>query len=965
MARQVQSVTDWGGQLMPRNYRQSLICGSLLVLLLAPIAGAQQAEQLSSPAKKSAEWKAEDIVFAEDVRDIRISHDCKSALWVKTTGDKEKDATVSNLILTVLADKREIPLTRGTDEISNPRWSPSDDRIAFLSTRALPKPDSNLASTQLWMINAAGGEPWAITRFVRAIKQFEWLDGDTILFSAEEDPSLYEQELKERKDDSQVVDDAQHAPPVRLFQLSLKENKVTRITANDDWIEFFEVSRDSQKAVAVAHRELSFEWDQKIPPVTYLVDLLSGKMMPILVGAKVWPMSASWTRDNSGIYFVAPYSSDTRFRIATVPRVYFYDLPRGATLEVNLDWDRGVASDRVESVEDGFMALMADGVHDRPMRYTRHGAAWTRKSIAAENAPNIFHLVLGSDGHTVIYDYSTASRPTQLYRARLDGTKITSAAQITDLNPGFKDKTIAKTEIVHWKGANDEEVEGILYYPDSFDPAKSYPLLVATHGGPAWHDSDAWEERWAYPINLYSQRGTFVLKTNYHGSTGYGLKWVESICCGKYYDLEVPDIEKGVDSLIARGLVDPDQIGALGWSNGSILSIALTVADPDRYKAASVGAGDVEWISDWANVDFGLAFDNYYFGKSPLEDPQLYLEKSPFFKMDRVKTPTLIFFGTVDRNVPTEEGWSHYRALYSIGKTPVKFILFPGEPHGPKKLSHQLRKINEEAAWFDEYLFHTNPPENEALKKGSPLDFALRGRSIQKVGADYGVAFQPPAIPENPPPPTLIPETVKRGEIEIGRFEITRAQFAAFDKDYAVAPGTDNFPANGVIFDQAQAYCKWLSDLTGETYRLPTEKEGAELYTSRTGENTLDYWAGYAVNPDDIQKLQEKLKDLGEGAPLLRTVGSFPPDGDVKNSSEVASDGSNASPSADSGALVFDLDGNVAEWVVARDGSGKTMGGSADRPADPKARLTPADPAYTGFRVVRIPPASPPEPPSK
>ena len=101
----------------------------------------------------------------------------------------------------------------------------------------------------------------------------------------------------------------------------------------------------------------------------------------------------------------------------------------------------------------------------------------------------------------------------------------------------------------------------------------------------------------------------------------------------------------------------------------------------DSYKAAVVGAGDVEWISDWANVDFGESFDHYYFGKTPLEDPELYIQKSPLFKMDRVKTPTLIFFGTIDRQTPTEQGWSHYRALYSIGKAPVKLVLFPGEAH--------------------------------------------------------------------------------------------------------------------------------------------------------------------------------------------------------------------------------------------------------------------------------------------
>jgi hypothetical protein len=108
----------------------------------------------------------------------------------------------------------------------------------------------------------------------------------------------------------------------------------------------------------------------------------------------------------------------------------------------------------------------------------------------------------------------------------------------------------------------------------------------------------------------------------------------------------------------------------------------------------------------------------------------------------------------------------------------------------------------------------------------------------------------------------------------------------------------------------------------------------ASLYEATDGENTLDYWAGYALNPDDAERLSAKAKELGSAA-LLKEVGSFK--AAVKEEEE----------------LVFDLGGNVAEWVVAKDGSGKTLGGSADRAADPKARAGNAAPEYTGLRVVR------------
>src|SRR5580700_10235288 len=152
--------------------------------------------------------------------------------------------------------------------------------------------------------------------------------------------------------------------------------------------------------------------------------------------------------------------------------------------------------------------------------------------------------------------------------------------------------------------------------------------------------------------------------------------------------------------------------------------------------------------------------------------------------MDKVKTPTLIFFGTVDRQVPTEQGWTHYRALYTYGKAPVKFILFPGEAHGPRKLTHQMRKVDEELAWFDKYFFKTAPANNEALKSGSPLEAALRANEIGRGSGVYGASVQSKGKP------VLIPEVVKRNRNDVGHFEVTRAQYAAFDKAYKAPPGT-------------------------------------------------------------------------------------------------------------------------------------------------------------------------------
>ena len=857
-------------------------------------------------------WTVEDVLTMERIDGVELSRDARYAVWSQSRMDPEKGEPVSNLYLRDLAGDFEVQLTRGKDSNTSPAFSPDSRRIAYLSSRKpADTPPGGVESpadrgrAQIWMLDVRGGEPWAVTKFENGVRAFGWIDNDTLLVAAPEDPSLYEQRNRERKDTSHVVEDEEHAAPVRLFTFSLKTKTARRLTENKDRIARLAVSPDGARAVTIHDRSMRYIYDQKIRPAAFLHDLQSGASKPLFADGKLMPRQVAWSADSRSFYFAAPYTTHPVYVNAAVDKLYRFDLASGAATEVPLDWNNGLAGGFAVT-PGGFLALLANGVRPRAALYTRAGGSYTRAWIEGEHATNLFAAEVSADGRTVLFRHSTASQPAAWYSARLEGSSLQNPRPLTDLNAGLKNKAIAKTETVYWKGAKDEQVEGLLYYPHDYQPGKKHPLVVSIHGGPHGADMDHFDDSWSRPANLLAQRGAFVFRPNYHGSSQYGLAWGESIAGGNYNELEWIDVERGVDMLIARGLVDPARLGIMGWSNGSIITIEITTRTT-RYKAASAGAGDVNWTSDWGNAVFGHAFDHYYLGKTPMEDPELYIRKSPLWRMDKVTTPTIIFFGTEDKQVPTEQGWQHFRALQHHARAGVRFILFPGEAHSPRKYVHQRRKLEEELAWFDKHLFATPAEKNEALKPGSPLAAALQ-RNAQAAE----------------------PEMAERGRLHISRFEVTRAQFAQFDPSFPIAPGTEAFPATGVSFEQAQRYCEWLSKRTGRKYRLGAEEELEKYLKPARGENTLDAWAGYAVNADDEKRLASLVEGLGPGA-LLKPVGSHAGSGDDP---------------------LFDAGGNAAEWVVAKDGSGKAAGGSADRPCDPKSTGKPR-PDYIGFRVVR------------
>ncbi len=914
------------------------LLAAVVVFALSSVAAVPSATAQNA-ASGDGPWTLQHVLKQTSLSDVDISPDGQRVLWTKTTPNTEKDRDQSDVYLTY----RDDPHAEGTDPATvqltrtgNSRsaaWNPAGTHIALLSSQTSEGEDKG-GETQVWMLDPRGGAPFQLTTMENGVRSFEWLNGETVLVLAEESDSRYEKALKEKKDDVQVIEDTTLYEPSRLFAVDVSSKKATRMSQNEFPIQEFSPDPTGQFVVYSVDPHPT-DADARNQPKQYLLELSTGKTTEIFPARYVDPSNFTWTPDGSGFYATDTFASDPENEGAGIEKLYFFSMDDRSHEEVALDWDNGIGYGGYQVTSDGIHVQLADGPYIKPRFYRKTGSGWRAEEVSDTRLRHSTSVAIGPDGETIVFATSRPDEPPTYLIGTYDRGDISRTKELTTLNAYLDDLPMPQSEVVEWTGAEGRTVNGILYYPLGYEEGRRYPLVTTIHGGPSGVDLDTWRLGWTVYAPLWAQRGAFVFRPNYHGSSHHGLAFVESIK-GRYYELEIPDIVRGIDYLAEdRGLVDKDSLGVIGWSNGAILAIQLTVEYPEMFKVAAPGAGDVNWISDYGNCSFGVRFDDSYFKGPPWEYLDHYIEKSPLFEMEKVVTPTLIHFGTEDRAVPAEQGWQHFRALQQIGKAPVRYLRYPGQPHGLRRISHQRRKMEEDLKWFDTYLFGITSMEQRVderlLAEASPLSLMESDtpeRSGGRVGASTGGV--------------LIPEVVALGDtMQVGRFEVTRAQFQAFDESYTVPEGTGDYPANGVSADRAQAYVEWLSETTGQSYRLPTTGELKALRAKRSGsaENTPAYWAGFTPTPDEYERLRTRLERHPIDA-LLMPVGSRPP------GHGNADAGESLTP------LVYDVGGNVAEWATGENGP-EASGPSALTLKDVHAEAEPTAPLRaTGLRVV-------------
>jgi dipeptidyl aminopeptidase/acylaminoacyl peptidase len=291
--------------------------------------------------------------------------------------------------------------------------------------------------------------------------------------------------------------------------------------------------------------------------------------------------------------------------------------------------------------------------------------------------------------------------------------------KLTDSTAQVKDWKLSTVEVVSWKSQDGAAIEGILHKPADYDPARKYPLLVKIHGGPTGTSLPTLSPvENAYPVQTWLSKGALVLEPNYRGSAGYGAAFralnVRNLGVGDMWD-----VMSGVDSLIAKGMVDQNHMGSMGWSEGGYISAFLTT-HTDRFKAISVGAGISDWMTYYVSTDI-TPFTRQYLHGTPWDDPEVYAKTSPITTIKQAKTPTLIQQGSNDKRVPVPDSFELYRGLQDQGVT-ARLILYAGFGHGVNKPKSERALLEANRDWFNFYIWNEPIPKDSALYGGSELE---------------------------------------------------------------------------------------------------------------------------------------------------------------------------------------------------------------------------------------------------
>lgn len=293
---------------------------------------------------------------------------------------------------------------------------------------------------------------------------------------------------------------------------------------------------------------------------------------------------------------------------------------------------------------------------------------------------------------------NTAAHPNELFKLERGQLQ-----RLTDSNPWLAELTMPTQETIRYKARDGLELEGILVYPTNYQAGERYPLIMVVHGGPEAHYSNGWLDRYASPAKHAAANGYMLFFPNYRGSTGRGVEFSQ-LGQNDYAGKEFDDLVDAKQHLVDQGLVDAERAGITGGSYGGFASAWGATAQTEHWAASVMFVGISNNLSKFGTTDIAKEMHAVHARSYPWEKWQWYLERSPIFHAPKSRTPTLILHGKEDTRVHPSQSMELYRYLKTLGQTPVRLVLYPGEGHGNRRAAAQLDYAQRLMRWMDSFL---------------------------------------------------------------------------------------------------------------------------------------------------------------------------------------------------------------------------------------------------------------------
>ncbi|MDE2826544.1 MAG: prolyl oligopeptidase family serine peptidase [Bacteroidota bacterium] len=287
------------------------------------------------------------------------------------------------------------------------------------------------------------------------------------------------------------------------------------------------------------------------------------------------------------------------------------------------------------------------------------------------------------------------------------GLDMSDMKRVSHLNPQQFDYTWGTAELVRWTSLDGLPLTGMLFKPDDFDASQQYPMMVYFY------------EKMSDGLHQYRAPSTArsSISFSFYVSRGY-LVFVPDIPYKVGYPGEsaLNAVVPGVTMLINQGFVDPARVGVQGHSWGGY-QIAYMITESDLFAAAEAGAPVVNMTSAYGGIRWASGMSRMFqyertqsrIGGSLWETPLRYLDNSPLFQADKVKTPVLMLHNDDDGAVPWYQGIEFFVALRRLSK-PVWMLNYNGEGHGLSKYANRRDFAIRMQQFFDHYLMDAPAP---------------------------------------------------------------------------------------------------------------------------------------------------------------------------------------------------------------------------------------------------------------